>query len=397
MRDEFLDVFLGVQIDFLDVGEVAAENRTARHQEGFRILAHAREIAVGHEISIAFAIAGLEPVLVERRDGQGVGQVHLIDEVAHLFDDGGHLLQAHFVDGGGTGSRAGMHADGGRSAAHQHIGMRILAAENRLQLHHLALPGERIEIVRHSHEVRLRRQGVAGMAPVGIGEDAELAGFDQFLDAILHVGEVAGGGSLVIRDGLRQCRGGFRIGFERGYHVHPVERVQVIEMHHMVVHELRGDHEIAYQLRIGGDGVVKGILDGAHRRDPVDQRAHAADALREGPGVARVAALQDDFDAAYHGAGTGGTGDHRAVEFRLDPQMAFDPRDRIDHDGLCAHGRFPAAGRLAATSSKRLCGSLSQLKWVRASSKVRRQSEQLVTKVPAPVSSISRNLFSMAR
>ena len=33
------------------------------------------------------------------------------------------------------------------------------------------------------------------------------------------------------------------------------------------------------------------------------QRADAADALREGPGLARIATAQDDLDAAHHGAG----------------------------------------------------------------------------------------------
>ena len=173
--------------------------------------------------------------------------------------------------------------------------------------------------------------------------------------------------------------------------------MQVIEVHDVVVHELRADHQIADQLRIGGNRDFERIFDRAYRGDAVHQRAHAADALRERPGIARVAAPQNDFDAAHHGAGTRGPGDHRAVEFRLDPQVPLDPGDRIDDDGLCAHVPLPPALKLSATSSSRLCGVLSQLKCACASSKVRRQSEQLVKKVSAPVSSISRSLFSMVR
>ena len=136
----------------------------------------------------------------------------------------------------------------------------------------------------------------------------------------------------------------------------------MVKMHHMIVHELRGDHEIADELRVGGDGIFQGIFDGAHRGEPVDQRTHPADTLRKGPGIAWIAALQNDFDAAHHGAGARRLGDGRAVELRLDPQMPFDARDGIDDDGLCGHGRSAAARRLLATSSSRLWVVLSQLK-----------------------------------
>ena len=163
------------------------------------------------------------------------------------------LLQADLIDRGGAGPRAAVHADRGGRAADQEIRVRILAAEDGLQLRDLALPRERIEIMRHRHEVRLRRQLVERVAPVGVGENAELPRFDQLLDATLHVGEIAGRGARVARDRLRERRGRLRIGLERRHHVHPVERVQVIEMHDVIVHELRADHQIADQLRIGGN------------------------------------------------------------------------------------------------------------------------------------------------
>jgi hypothetical protein len=133
-------------------------------------------------------------------------------------------------------------------------------------------------------------------------------------------------------------------------------------MHHMIVHELRGDHEIADQLSVGGDRVFQRVFNRPHRGDAVDQRTHAADALRESPRIARIAALQNDLDAAHHGAGARRLGDDRAVELRLDPQMSFDPRDGIDHDGLCAHVALAVPVRLAATSSSKLCGVLFQVK-----------------------------------
>ena len=67
-----------------------------------------------------------------------------------------------------------MDADGGGYAAHQHVGVRILAAEDGLHLRDLTLPCQRIQIMRHGHQVRLRRQLVERIAPVGIGKNAQL-------------------------------------------------------------------------------------------------------------------------------------------------------------------------------------------------------------------------------
>ena len=240
--------------------------------------------------------------------------------------------------------------------------MRILAAKDGLQPDDLALPFQCVQIVRHGHEIRFRRQRIAGIAPVGVGEQAELPGRHQLADARLYLGEVAGRGARVGRDRLRQRRACLRISLERRDDVHPVERVQVIEMHHVVVHELRDDHQVADQLGVGRDRVLECVLDRAHRSDSMHQRAHAADALRERPGIARIATLQDDLDAAHHGAGTGGARDHRAVELRLDAQVSLDAGDRVYDDGLGIHVRGAAPIRLSAISSSRLCGVFCQSK-----------------------------------
>ena len=117
----------------------------------------------------------------------------------------------------------------------------------------------------------------------------------------------------------------------------------MIEVHDMVVHVLRGDHQVADQLRIGRDRVVERILDRAHRGETVHQGADAADALGKGPGVARVAAAQDDLDTAHHGAGRIGLLDPVAVHLRLDAQMAFDAGDGIDDDAF-VHEQFLFSG-----------------------------------------------------
>ena len=75
-----------------------------------------------------------------------------------------------------------------------------------------------------------------------------------------------------------------------------------------------------------------GVLDGADRGDGVNRGADAADPLRESPGVARIAAAQNQLDAAKHRRRRPRLLDHAAVDFRLDAKMTFDPRDGIDND-----------------------------------------------------------------
>ena len=141
-------------------------------------------------------------------------------------------------------------------------------------------------------------------------------------------------------DALRQLRGGLGVGLQGGHHIHPVQRMQVIKVHHVVVHILRPDHQVADQFGVVRDLDLECILHRAHRGDAMHQRADAANALGESPGVARVAAAQDDFDAAHHGAGRVGLGDLPGlVGGCLDAQMALDPGNGVDNDALCGgHG-----------------------------------------------------------
>ena len=68
----------------------------------------------------------------------------------------------------------------------------------------------------------------------------------------------------------------------------------------------------------------------------MDRGAHAANPLREGPGVPRIAAAQDQLDAAKHRRRGPGFLHGAAIDFRLDAKMALDPRHRVDND-VCHH------------------------------------------------------------
>ena len=90
---------------------------------------------------------------------------------------------------------------------------------------------------------------------------------------------------------LRQRRGRRRIGLERRHDVHPVERVQMIEVDDVVLHHLGQEHDVADDLGILGNLDAERVLHRAHRGQRVHRGADAADALAERPGVARIAAL----------------------------------------------------------------------------------------------------------
>ena len=101
---------------------------------------------------------------------------------------------------------------------------------------------------------------------------------------------------------LRQLRRGRRICLRDLKNVDPVERRQLIEVHDVIVKGVRNQNQIADVLRIRGNGQLERVFDGAHARHRVHGRAYAAEALREHPCVARIAAAQNRFNAAPHGA-----------------------------------------------------------------------------------------------
>src|SRR5208337_572424 len=89
-----------------------------------------------------------------------------------------------------------------------------------------------------------------------------------------------------------------------------------------------------------------------HRGESVNGGADAANALAEGPGVPRVAALEDDLQAAPHGAGRHGVADMAGViQHGLDAEMPFNASDGINNDA-CSHRAplftFIAGGRSVA-------------------------------------------------
>ena len=66
--------------------------------------------------------------------------------------------------------------------------------------------------------------------------------------------------------------------------------------------------------------------------------ANAADALRDGPGIARIAADENLLQAAHHGAGAECVGNDAVLHHRFNAQVAFNASYGINDDAC--HGRL---------------------------------------------------------
>ena len=297
MGDEFLDLIGRVEIDLVNRREIAAEDGAAREQEVRRVVdAVPRQVTVTQEIAEALALGA--PVFVEARDGQRVGDVDLVHEIAHLGDNALHGGQSRRIDCG-----IGIDVDWRGYAANEKMRVRVLATENSQYLGDVALPAERFQVMRYGHQVCLGRQLVGRVTPIGFGENAQLTRLDEVSDLFLHVGEVAGGALRIVADALRKRRGCRRIRRQSRHDIDPVQCVQVIEMHHVVVHVLGTDHQVTNEVGVRGDLIIEGVLDGAHGGDAVHECADAANSLRISPGITRISAAQDDLDSSNHRAG----------------------------------------------------------------------------------------------
>ena len=113
-------------------------------------------------------------------------------------------------------------------------------------------------------------------------------------------------------------------------------------MHHVVMHELHGHNEVADIGGVGRNGLVDGVFKRAGGSKGVRVGADAASALGEVLGVARIAALQDDFKATVKCAAATGVLDFAAFNFNFNTQMPFDAGQRVHHNGpgVAALGRL---------------------------------------------------------
>ncbi len=256
-----------------------------------------------------------------------IRQEHLVDEIQPPRQQLGELRQRVVVD-----RLLAREVDRGCHAADD-IGlrMRILAAEKRVNPDIFTLEIQRVKIVTECQQVQLRAQPIGGMPPVSVRERPDVPARQECPEPSLYRGEQLRARARIVRDRLGE-RGGTRgVGLQRRGRVDPVQRLQVVEVHDMIVDEQRRSDDLTQQPGVARRDRADGVLDGPHRGQRVHGGADTADPLCEQPGVPRVPAFDDRLDAAPHRRGRVRLGDPAGVYLHLDAQMTLDPGHRVDN------------------------------------------------------------------
>jgi len=176
--------------------------------------------------------------------------------------------------------------------------------------------------VSDGYKVYFRRQLVGRVAPVAIGKDAQTTGC-ELLDLVLDIGKVPRRVFIIRREGLRQLGGLFGVGLESVDDVDPIECVQVIEVDHVILHVLGGQHDVADELSGRRHRDAERIFDRADTGQGVNRCAYSANTFGDGPGVAGIAADEDLFETADHCSGAESVSDDTVFHHRFNAQMAF--------------------------------------------------------------------------
>ncbi len=236
------------------------------------------------------------PFRISRRDRVQVRQEHLLDEVQPPRQQLGELGQRVVVD-----CLLARQIDRGRHTADD-IGlrMRVLAAEQRVHPDVVPLEVQRVEIVAERHQVQLRTEPVRGMPPVPVRERADVPARQERAQPGLYRGEQLRRRARIVRAGLGERRGARGVGLQRRGRVDPVQRLQMVEVHDMIMNEQRRGDDLTQQPGVARWDRTDRVLDSPHRGQRVHGGADTADPLREQPGVPGIPALDDGLDAAPH-------------------------------------------------------------------------------------------------
>ena len=190
----------------------------------------------------------------------------------------------------------------GHPAHEEGLRVRVLAAQDGVDADHVALPLERLQVVRDGEQVLLgRAAGRPGGPSSRCAKSESWPRVGQPLQARAHVARSTSrspSASPTATEPGAPCVAG--LGLQRRDDVHPVERVQVVEVDDVVVDELAARDQVAHELGVGRRRGADRVLDGPHRGDGVHRRADAADPLGPDPGLAGVLALEDRLDPAEH-------------------------------------------------------------------------------------------------
>ena len=301
----------------------------------------------------------LGPVGVEGTDGGDVDQIDVLDEVGQFVDE---ALDRHQALDGQHRLRIGGQRIGDAADGHV-LDVRCLGAEDGNDLVGLALHFQRLQVVRHGEQVHLGRKLHRRVPPVAVGENAQLAAIDEMLEPLMHALHFVLAVEMPGRQAFAQRCGLVRVGLQRGSDIDPVERRQMIEVHDEVMHRVRQDDQVADVLGVERNLHLQRVFHRPHRGDGMHRGAHAADALGDGPGVARIAAQQDQFNTAPHLAGRPGLLDAAAIDIDVDAQVALDTGDRVNRYAL---GHFLSPSLSCGETTRWVAGDIERSEPIRS-------------------------------
>jgi len=297
-----------------------------REEETVGLLGALREFSIDQEI---VGPTDLGPVFVKSGNRHHIRQVDIVDKIHGFLPE-----EFKFRDPMGRQVFGTGHA-----ADHQALNVRVLAAEDGVQAGGASLLPERQKIMMDGEEVYLGREFVSRMSPIAVGEDTELPTVDKLLQTCLSGFEIVDPAPASGSDLGGEIGGLLGVGLERADDIHPVQRVQVVEMNEVVVQELCAQQQVTDDAGIVGDGDPYSGVTGSYRSQPMNIGTNTAGPLREQIGIARVTALQQDLNAAEQRGAAPGITDLPVGDFHFYAQMTLDAGNRVDDYSL-SHSQF---------------------------------------------------------
>ncbi len=231
--------------------------------------------------------------------------------------------------------RGAVEIDGVRHPAYRQIlNVRRLRSQNPDDLKRLPLVFQRLNVVGKRQQIHFRRQLHRRMSPVAVRENSQLSAARHRIHAILCGFQFVARIARPRRKALGQLRSRRRIGLRNLQHIHPIQRRQLIEMDDVIVQRVRNQNQIADVLRVQRNLQLQRVFHRSNAGHRVNRSADSAKALGKEPCIPRIAATQNLFDAAPHGARSPRVGDRVIVDLHVDAEVSFDSGDGINRDSF---------------------------------------------------------------
>ena len=175
--------------------------------------------------------------------------------------------------------------------------MRILGAENGVNLDDIFLPLKCFEVMSDGHQVCFGWQLVSTVSPVSVLERTKAAGTGKGRQLFLDTLEVGGTRLRPVGDRLGEFGRGDRISIQGTGDIDPVKSMQVIEVNHVILHVLDAHDQVTDQAGIVRDLDVQGIFHGTDAGHGVHRGADTAEALGKMMRISGIATLENRLDA----------------------------------------------------------------------------------------------------